>query len=99
MFLMRSDISLYYSMVSAIVGRGRGMMLKTKVASTRTLERTVAKYENKLARAANPTQKQYASRMLHMARQALAESRTGEPETEARDADVVTLHRSEYEVS
>ena len=73
-------------------------MLKTKVASTRTLERTVARYETKLARATSPTQKQYASRMLHMARQALAEAKADQPVVEARDADVVTLHRSEYEV-
>ena len=73
-------------------------MLKTKVASTRQLERSIAKYEAKLAKAANPTQRQYASRMLHMARQALAESGAGEPVTEADDAGTVTLHRSEYDV-
>ena len=73
-------------------------MLKTKVASTRTLERAVAKYETKLARAGNPTQKQYASRMLHMARQALAESGAGESVSEGDDAGTVTLHRSEYDV-
>ncbi len=73
-------------------------MLKTKVASTQALERSIAKYEAKLAKATNPTQKQYASRMLHMARQALAESQAGQPDAEARDAGAVTLHRSEYQV-
>ena len=73
-------------------------MLRTKVASTTALERSVAKYEAKLTKAANPTQRQYASRMLHMARQALAEAQADAPVTEPRDPDVVTLHRSEYKV-
>ena len=81
---------------SRLAGRAWGTMLKTKVASARDLKRSIAKYEAKLAKAVNPTQKQYASRMLHMARQALAEEATVEPPADA--GDVVTLHKSEYEV-
>ena len=53
----------------------------------------MAKYEAKLAKAANPTQRQYASTMLRMARAALAEARGGDP----ADGEVVDLHPDEYE--
>ena len=53
----------------------------------------MAKYESKLAKAANPTQRQYASNMLRMARAALAEARGGELQGD----DVVDLHPDEYE--
>ncbi len=74
-------------------------MLKPKGASVGKLERAVAKYEAKLARASNPTQRQYASSMLRMAAQALAESRAGEPDVEPADPDVVTLHPGEYSIN
>ena len=60
---------------------------------THGLERAVAKYEAKLAKAANPTQRQYAANMLRMAKAALAEAREGDP---AGD-DVVDLRPDEYE--
>ena len=60
---------------------------------THGLERAVAKYEAKLAKAANPTQRQYASNMLRMAKAALAEARGGELQGD----DVVDLHPDEYE--
>ena len=73
-------------------------MLSTKSKAQPALERAVAKYEMKLAKAPNPTQRQYASKMLHMARAALAESQAGEPVREAETEGVVTLHADEYEV-
>ncbi len=60
---------------------------------THGLERAVAKYEAKLAKAANPTQRQYASNMLRMAKAALAEARGGELQGD----DVFDLHPDEYE--
>ena len=73
-------------------------MLKQKPASAGKLERTVGKYRAKLARAGNPTQRQYASSMLRMAEQALADSRAGEPDVEPPEPGVVTLHPGEYSV-
>ena len=68
-------------------------MMAARPKPTHGLERAVAKYESKLAKAVNPTQRQYASNMLRMARAALAEARGGDP---AGD-DVVDLHPDEYE--
>lgn len=62
--------------------------------STHGLERAVAKYEAKLAKAINPTQRGYASSMLRNARAALAEARGG---VEEGDGDVVDLRPDEYE--
>ena len=64
---------------------------------THGLERAVAKYEAKLAKAANPTQRQYASNMLRMARAALAEAQAGDPAVEPAGDDVVDLRPDEYE--
>lgn len=61
------------------------------------LERAVAKYEAKLARAVNPTQRQYAGNMLRMAKAALAEAREREPDIEPAGDDVVDLRPDEYE--
>ena len=61
------------------------------------LERAVAKYAAKLAKAANPTQRQYASNMLRMARAALAEAQAGDPMVELAGDDVVELRPDEYE--
>ena len=74
------------------------MLGSSKSKSRQGLERTVAKYEAKLAKAANPTQRQYASNMLGMAKRALAESRDGEPDVEPDGEDVVDLRKDEYEV-
>ncbi len=74
------------------------MLGSAKSKSQQSLERTVAKYEAKLAKAANPTQRQYASNMLGMAKRALAESREGEPEVEPGGDDVVDLRKDEYRV-
>ena len=80
-------------------------MLKQRAGSTGALERAVARYEAKLARAGNPTQRQYASSMLRMARSALAEAQatsgreTAEPDDpRSGDPRVVTLHPGEYSV-
>ena len=73
------------------------MLGSGKAKSQLGLERTVAKYEAKLAKAANPTQRQYASNMLGMARRALAESRKGEPDAEPAGDDVVDLGKDEYQ--
>ncbi len=67
-------------------------MMTARPKPTHGLERAVAKYEAKLAKAANPTQRQYASNMLRMARAALAEARGGDA-----DGEVVDLHPDEYE--
>lgn len=64
---------------------------------THGLERAVAKYEAKLAKAANPTQRQYASNMLRMAKAALAEARGGEDVVEPAGDDVVDLRPDEYQ--
>ncbi len=72
------------------------MLGSAKSKSQQSLERAVAKYEAKLAKAANPTQRQYASNMLGMARRALAESREGEPDVEPDGDDVVDLRKDEY---
>ncbi len=72
------------------------MLGSAKSKSHHGLERAVAKYEAKLAKAANPTQRQYASNMLGMAKRALAESREGEPDIEPDGDDVVNLRRDEY---
>ncbi len=72
-------------------------MMQGKPKSTQSLERAAAKYEAKLAKAANPTQRAYASSMLRMARAALAEAREGEPTIEPGGADVIDLHPDDYE--
>ena len=72
-------------------------MLAGKPKSTQSLERAVAKYEAKLAKAANATQRQYASSMLRMARAALAEARESEPTVEPAADDIVDLRPDEYE--
>ena len=76
-------------------------MLTQRAGSTGKLERAVARYEAKLARAGNPTQRQYASSMLRMAKNALAEAqtnggRTERPDDPRNDPRVVTLHPGEY---
>ena len=79
-------------------------MLKQRAGSTGKLERAVARYEAKLARAGNPTQRQYASSMLRMAKNALAEAQADGGRTSAAkaatpdDPRVVTLHPGEYSV-
>ncbi len=73
------------------------MLGSGKAKTQQGLERTVAKYEAKLAKAVNPTQRQYASNMLGMARRALAESREGEPDVEPPGDDVVDLGKDEYQ--
>ena len=79
-------------------------MLKQRVGSTGKLERAVARYEAKLARAGNPTQRQYASSMLGMASNARAEAQAdggGKGAAKAAmpdDPQVVTLHPGEYSV-
>ena len=72
------------------------MLGSAKGKSQGSLERAVAKYEAKLAKAVNPTQRQYAANMLGMARRALAESREGEPDVEPGGDDVVDLRKDEY---
>ena len=72
------------------------MLGSAKSKSQQSLERAVAKYEAKLAKAANPTQRQYAANMLGMARRALADSRAGEPDVEPDGDDVVDLRKDEY---
>ena len=74
------------------------MLGSAKSKSQQSLERAVAKYKAKLAKAANPTQRQYASNMLSMAKRALAESRQGEPDVEPDGEDVVELGKDEYRV-
>ena len=74
------------------------MLGSAKSKSRQSLDRAVAKYEAKLAKATNPTQRQYAANMLAMARRALAESRAGEPDVEPDGADVVELGKDEYRV-
>ena len=72
-------------------------MLKQRAGSMGKLERAVARYEAKLARAGNPTQRQYASSMLRMAKNALAEAQLdGGRFAEPSDPRVVTLHPGEY---
>ena len=71
-------------------------MLAGKAKSHRSLERSIAKYEAKLAKAPNPTQRQYASSMLRMAKAALETSRAGDPAREPTGEDVVTLRTDEY---
>jgi hypothetical protein len=73
------------------------MLGSSKAKSSQSLERTIAKYEAKLAKAANPTQRAYASSMLSNARKALAASREDEPAIEPAGDDVVDLHKDEYE--
>ncbi len=73
------------------------MLGASKAKSHGGLERSIAKYEAKLAKAANPTQRRYASSMLNMARQALEKSQDGVPVTEPDGADIVNLHKDEYE--
>ena len=71
-------------------------MLGTKAKSHQSLERSIAKYEAKLAKAPNPTQRQYASSMLRMAKAALETSLSEEPAKEPAGDDIVTLHQDEY---
>lgn len=72
-------------------------MLKQRAGSTGKLERAVARYEAKLAGAINPTQRQYASSMLRMAKNALAEAQVGGGRlAERSDPRVLTLHPGEY---
>ena len=71
-------------------------MMGTKTKTRQGLERAIAKYEAKLARAPNPTQRQYAATMLRMAKDALAKSEAGESTVESAGADVVDLHADEY---
>ena len=73
------------------------MIGSSKAKSQGGLERAISKYEAKLAKAANPTQRNYASSMLSMARQALAKSQDGDPLVEPDGADVVDLHKDEYQ--
>jgi hypothetical protein len=75
------------------------MMLGTsKAKSQQSLERAIAKYQAKLAKAASPSQRQYAAGMLRMAERALAKSRDGEPVREADAENTVSLGKDEYEV-
>ena len=67
-------------------------MLAAKPKSHQSLERSIARYAAKLAKAPNPTQRQYASNMLRMAKAALEADRAGAPV----DDDVVTLREDEY---
>ncbi len=71
-------------------------MMGSKPKSAGALERAVAKYEAKLAKAPNPTQRQYASSMLRMAKDALERSREGEPVRESAEEGVVDLLKDEY---
>jgi hypothetical protein len=72
------------------------MMIGTHSAkSFQSLERTITKYELKAAKAANPSQRQYAASMLRMARNALAKAREDRPSVES-GADVVNLRKDEY---
>jgi hypothetical protein len=71
----------------------------SKAKSFRGLERTIAKYETKVAKAVNPSQRQYATSMLRMAQSALAESKEGRPEREEHGPDVVNLRKDEYSTS
>ena len=69
-----------------------------KAKSHQSLERAIAKYQAKLAKAASPTQRQYAASMLRMAEQALAKSKDGEPMREPESENTVNLGKDEYEV-
>ena len=71
-------------------------MMSTKTKTRQSLERAISKYEGKLAKAPNPTQRQYAANMLRMAKEALAKSAADEPAVEATGADIVDLHTDEY---
>ena len=71
--------------------------MTSKAKSHHGLERAVAKYETKVAKAANPTQRQYASNMLRMARAALAEAQAGDATVAPAGDDVVDLRPDEYE--
>ncbi|MGD0635196.1 MAG: hypothetical protein ABSA13_13125 [Beijerinckiaceae bacterium] len=73
------------------------MMIGTsKAKSFQSLERTITKYELKVAKAASPSQRQYAVGMLRMAQGALAKAQEGSPSMESGGADVVNLRKDEY---
>ncbi len=74
-------------------------MMGTKAKSRQSLERAMSRYEAKLAKATNPTQRQYASNMLRMTKDALDKTREGEPVLEVDGSDVVDLQRDEYTVT
>ncbi|WP_158808035.1 hypothetical protein [Beijerinckia sp. L45] len=69
-----------------------------KAKSQQSLERAIAKYQTKLAKAVSPSQRQYAASMLRMAEQALAKSRDGQPVRERDGDDTVNLSKDEYEI-
>ncbi len=69
-----------------------------KAKSQQSLERAIAKYQTKLAKAVSPSQRQYAASMLRMAEQALAKSQDGQPLRERDGDDTVNLSKDEYEV-
>jgi hypothetical protein len=74
------------------------MLATGKAKSQQSLERAIAKYQTKLAKAVSPSQRQYAASMLRMAEQALAKSRDGQPLREREGDDTVNLSKDEYEV-
>jgi hypothetical protein len=69
-----------------------------KPKSPQSLERAIAKYESKLAKAVSPSQRQYAATMLRMAQEALVKSRDGQPVQEPEETGTVTLDKDEYEI-
>ena len=73
-------------------------MLRSQTKTPKDLERAIARYETKLLRASNPTQRRYAAGMLRTARAALAKSREGEPDVVGEHDGIVTLGRDEYEL-
>jgi hypothetical protein len=73
------------------------MLGTSKAKSQQSLERAIAKYQTKLAKAASPSQRQYAASMLRMAEQALAKSRDGQPLREPEGENTVNLGKDEYE--
>jgi hypothetical protein len=75
------------------------MLGTSKAKSPQSLERAIAKYQTKLAKAASPSQRQYAAGMLRMAEQALAASKDGRPLREPHDDKTFDLGKDEYEVS